>query len=404
MPDIQRPTGDPYDLVQGSWPAESETAYTVAEAAADDASTTASTRSAAADDAARQTSVEMQGKTADAVSDGYDYAATQLSEQSRNFTTIAGWMGDAAGKVSKAKNNIASLVVTGTSEIRDALDSELRGTPVAPSSNDLISQYQVEIAHVASKLGTDLDSIGHALHGDPGASRTPTYVRAASEPTAPAIERAAVHQGITGDQPQVTPTKLPEMPRAATSSNTESPSSPSTPSSPAAPHPANPTLSNLIAGSGSPSAASPGGTSTPHAPSSSTPAGQSTQAHQAPEQRQTPKPAGLPHIPSLSLPNIPAAAAESIATAVSAAATHQLPTAAPTPSTPTVPASTGLTPGVAGTPPMTPVTPGLAPIGGGGGLGTPPVTQPAPQGTTPAAPPPAPQQTAPPRSPVVDAA
>lgn len=412
MPDIQRPTDDPYDLVQGGWPAESETAYTVAEAAADDASTTASTRSAAADDAARQTSVEMQGKTADAVSDGYDHAATQLSEQSRNFTTIAGWMGDAAGKVSKAKNNIASLVVTGTSEIRDALDSELRGTPVTPSSSDLITQYQDEIASAASKLETDLDAIGHSLQGDPGASRIPTYVRAPSSSSNPTVEQAAVHQGITGgaDAPTVEPHQLPEMPRATTSSttssDTESPSGAGAPSTPAssAPHP---TLAHLIGGqggtpsAGTTSAASPGGTSATHTPSQGSP---SPQAHQSTEQSQAPKPAGLPHIPSIPLDGLPAAA-ESVATAVSSATAHQLPTT-PSTITPSVPTSTGLTPGVAGTPPVTPVTPTpLTPIGGGG-LATPTVTQPATQGTS-AAPSPAPQQTttpSPTRGPVVDTA
>jgi hypothetical protein len=405
MPDIQRPADDPYNLVQGSWPAESETAYTVAEAAADDASTTASTRSAAADDAARQTSAEMQGKTADAVSDGYDHAATQLSEQSRNFTTIAGWMGDAAGKVSKAKNNIASLVMTGTSEICVALDSELRGTPVSPSSNELTDKYRGEITAAATQLTDDLDSIGHSLAGDPGSSRTPTYVRASSTPTTPTVEQS-VHQGITGESQAlaVEPHQLPVMPRATTSSNTESPSGTSTPSAPT--HSVNPTLAHLVGGqgtsTGTPSAASPGGTSSPHAPSSSTPAVQGTQAHQPTEQHQDLKPSALPRIPNIPLPDLPAAA-ESVVTAVSSAAGHQLPTT-PSTITPSIPASTGLTPGTPGTPPVTP-TP-LTPIGGGGGLSTPPVTQPttpAPQAAA-AAPPPAPQQTAPPRSPVVDAA
>ncbi|SLI42452.1 hypothetical protein [Mycobacteroides abscessus] len=412
MPDIQRPADDPYNLVQGSWPAESETAYTVAEAAADDASTTASTRSAAADDAARQTSAEMQGKTADAVSDGYDHAATQLSEQSRNFTTIAGWMGDAAGKVSKAKNNIASLVMTGTSEICVALDSELRGTPVSPSSNELTDKYRGEITAAATQLTDDLDSIGHSLAGDPGSSRTPTYVRASSTPTTPTVEQS-VHQGITGESQAlaVEPHQLPVMPRATTSSNTESPSGTSTPSAPT--HSVNPTLAHLVGGqgtsTGTPSAASPGGTSSPHAPSSSTPAVQGTQAHQPTEQHQAPRPAALPHIPSIPLDGLPLAAAESIATVVSSATAHQLPTAPSTPA-PSVPASTGFTPGVPGTSPVTPVTPApLSPIGGGG-LTTPTVTQPvtpAPQGT-PAAPPAAsqqtaaPQQTTTPRSPAAD--
>lgn len=397
MPDIQRPTDDPYDLVQGGWPAESETAYTAAETAAGDASTTASTQSAAADDAARQTSVEMQGKTADAVSDGYDHAATQLSEQSRNFTTIAGWMGDAAGKVSKAKNNIASLVVTGTSEIRDALDSELRGTPVTPSSSDLITQYRGEIAQSATQLTTDLDSIGHSLHGDPGASTTPTYVRASSTPTTPTVEQAAVHQGITGESqaPQVTPKALPEMPRAVTAQSSESPSGAGAPSAPSAPTVPHPTLSNLISAQGTPVPST--GTATPHTPSPTT-GTPSTPSPQPSERHQQPKTPGLPRIPSLPLDGLPAAAAESVATVVSAAAGHQLSTAAQ--GTPSIPASTGITPGVPGTPPMAPVTPTpLTPIGGGG-LTPPPVAQPAPQ-VAPAAPSSAPQQT-PTRSPAAD--
>lgn len=72
-------------------------------------------------------------------------------------------------------------------------------------------------------------------------------------------------------------------------------------------------------------------------------------------------------------------------------------------SAPSTPASTGITPGVPGTPPMAPVTPApLTPIGGGGGLSTPPAVQPAtpaPQGTH-ASPSPAPQQTT--RGPAAD--
>lgn len=402
MPDIQRPADDPFNLVQGNWPTESESAYIAAETVAGDASASASTQSVAADDAARQTDSGMQGKTADSVSGGYSHVAEQLRMQSTDFTTIAGWMTDAAGKVSKAKNNIASLVLTGTQEIRDALDSETKGTPVSPSSNELITQYQGDIAAAASKLETDLDVIGHSLQGSPGSSRTPSYtsvpVSSSEQHHHGAQEVAAYNHG---DQPQVTPQKLPPMPRATTSSNTESPSAPNTPSVPAAPRSVNPTLVNLIGGqgtpTGTPSAASPGGTSSTHASSQNSP---SPQAHQAPEHHQAPKPAGLPSIPSVPLPNIPVAAAESIATAVSSAAAHQLPTAPSAPA-PSVPASTGITPGTSGAVPVTPVAPTpLTPIGGGG-LATPAVTQPAPP-VTPASPSPAPQQTAPPRSPAAD--
>lgn len=400
QPDLQKPH-DTYSLLGENWPSESESAYRTAEVAADDASTAAATQSQSATDAGTQMADES-GQTADAVSGGYGSTAAQLNEQSRNFATISAWMTDAGSKVLGAKRRIRQLVRSGTSEIRDALDSELQGTPAAPSSSELTDKYRGEIAQTASKLGADLDSIGHSLHGDPGASRTPTYVRAASEPSTPAIERAAVHQGITGesDQPQVTPQQLPEMPRAMTTQPDESPSTPSTPSVPAAPHP---TLANLIGGQATPTG-SPGGTSAPHTPSPST-GTPSTPSPQSTEHRQDTKPAGLPRIPSIPLDGLPVAAAESIATAVSSSIGHQLP--GQTPSTPPVPASTGITPGVPGTPPVTPVTPGLAPIGGGGGLSAPAVTQPTPQ-AAPAAPSPASQQTttapSPTRGAVVDAA
>lgn len=407
QPDVQKPKDDQFHLIQDSWPSESESSYAAAEVVADDTAALTSSQAESAMDAAAKTAEGMRGKTADSVSGGYDTAATQLHTQSQVYGTIAGWMTDAAGKVRTAKRQIAALVRSGTSEIRDALDSELRGIPVSPSSRELTDKYRGEIAQTASNLGADLDSIGHALHGDSGASTTPTYVRAASEPSTPAIERAAVHQGITGDsQPQVTPQQLPDMPRATTSSTTDSASGASTPATPVAPHPVNPTLAHLVGGgqsTGTPSAASPGGTSSPHTPS--TP---SAQAHQSTEQHQQPKPAGLPRIPSIPLDGLPVAA-ESIATAVTSSAAHQLSTAAPSTITPTpsIPASTGITPGVPGTPPMAPMTsmtPGLAPIGGGGGLATPAVTQPVTPVTpvTPAAPPAASQQTSPPRSPAAD--
>ncbi|MBN7564506.1 Uncharacterised protein [Mycobacteroides abscessus subsp. abscessus] len=406
MPDVQKPQDDPYGLLQQSWPTESESAYRAAETLASDMSVTVQAQSDNADDAARQTSLEMQGKTADAVAGGYTSSATHLREQSQNCTTIAAWMTDAGGTVRTAKNRMVALVRTGTSEIKDALNSELQGTPTAPTSTDLTAKYRDDIAAVKSKLGTDLDAIGHSLHGDPGASRTPSYV------SVPVSSSEQHHHGGTeqvaaynhGQSPEVTPQKLPAMPRAVTVPTAESPSGTSTPSAPT--HSVNPTLANLIGGgqgapTGTPSMGTPTGTPSQGSPGSPT--------HQSTEQRQAPRPAALPRIPSIPLDGLPVAAAESVATVVTSASGHQLSTAPSTTSTtitPSVPASTGITPGTAGTLPATPVTPTpLTPIGGGG-LATPPVTQPttpAPQAAA-AAPPPAPQQTAPPRSPVVDAA
>lgn len=406
IPDVQHPADDPFGLVGGAWPAESESSYRAALVNADDASVTAKTQAESAGDAARQTDTGMQGKTADSVTGGYAKQAGELHQQSQNYSTISAWMADAASKVEAAKRRIRQLVTTGTSEVRAALDSELQGTPTAPSSTELTDRYRSDIAQVATSLSHDLDSIGHSLAGTPGSSRTPSYT---SVPTSPTTERPNPTAGVAaynhGQAPEVTPRQLPDMPRATTSSSTESTSAPTAPAV-AAPHAVNPTLANLVGGqgasTGTPSAASP------HTPSPSTsPAGQGSPTHQSTEQHQYPKEPGLPHIPSLPLPDI-AAAAETIATAVSSATAHQLSTAAPSTITPSTPASTGITPGVPGTPPMTPMAPGLSPIGGGG-LSTPAVTQPttpAVQGT-PVAPSPAPQQTttpSPPRGPVVDAA
>ncbi|CPW82829.1 hypothetical protein [Mycobacteroides abscessus] len=408
-PDVGRPKDDPYGLLQSNWPKESEGAYRAAEVVSSDASVTAQSQAASADDAQRLTVEGMKGRTADSVSDAYAHLSRQFQQQSQTYTTIGGWMTDAAGKISGAKGHISDLVRTGTSEIKDALDSELRGTPVTPSSSELTNKYRLEISSAASKLGTDLDSIGHSLHGDPGASTTPTYVRASSTPTTPTVEQAAVHRGITGEsQPQVTPQKLPPMPRATTSSNTESASSASTPATPSAPSAPHPTLANLIGGQGSTPTSTPGGTASPHPSSQGSPSTPSPQAHQQSEHHQQPKSTGLPRIPSIPLPDLPNIPLDTITTAVSAATGHQLPTTPSVTSTQSVPVSTGITPGVPGTSPMTPMAPGLSPIGGGG-LSTPAVTQPttpAVQGT-PVAPSPAPQQTttpSPTRSPVVDAA
>ncbi|SKP38391.1 hypothetical protein [Mycobacteroides abscessus] len=407
IPDVQRPTDDPFGLLGGAWPNESENSYRSAAEDADDAAALAHAQAESADDAARRTDTGMQGKTADSLLDGYSNLADRLREQSITFTTIAAWTTDAAGKVEAAKRRIRQLAATGTSEIRDVLTSELQGTPASPSSAELTTKYRADIAAVKSTLDRDLDAIGHSLTGDPGSSTTPSYT---SVPTAPSAEHADPRVTVAaynhGQAPEVTPHQLPEMPRATPALTTESPSTTSIPSTPSAPHP---TLSNLIGGqgtsTGTPSAASPGSTSTPHTSSQGSP---SAQAHQSTEQHQHPKALGLLRIPSLPLDGLPVAAAESITTAVSSAVGHQLSTAAPSTITPSVPASTGFTPGVAGTSPVTPVTPGgLAPIGGGGGgLAAPPVAQPAPQ-ASPAAPSPAPQQTPPPsstRSPVVDAA
>lgn len=407
MPDVTRPHNDPYALIGENWPAESESAYHTAKIVADDSSVTASTQAQSARDAEARMADE-HGQTAGAVSGGYGSAERGLSEQSITYTTISAWMADAGGKVGGAKKHIASLASTGTSEIRDAITSEVTGTPVSPSSTELISQYRNDIASVASKLSTDLDAIGHSLSGDPGASRTPTYTSVPTTPTPehrnPTAEVAAYNHG---DQPEVEPHQLPPMPRAtSTPSSTESPSAPSTPA-PASPHSVNPTLSNLISGSGPSGTPSSTGTSSSKSPSNSASSGTPAGQHQPTEQHQAAKTPGLPRIPSIGLPNVPVAAAESIVTAVSSATASQLPTAAPATSAPSVPASTGFTPGVSGAPPVTP-TP-LSPIGGG--LPTPPVVQPAAPAVqgTPASPPPGVQTPAPPsppsaRGPVVDAA
>lgn len=397
--DLEKPMDDPYSLVGDSWPSESENSYHTAKVAAEDASTAASVQSESATDAGSKMGDE-HGKTADAVSSGYVAAARQLNEQSRNFTTISAWMEDAAVKVLDAKRHIRYLVRTATSEIKDAIASEVKGTPVTPSSTTLTDKYRGDIATVASTLTTDLDAIGHSLAGTPGSSHSPSYT---SVSTAPTPERPDPHMSAasyTGDHhaPEVTPRQLPEMPRAVTAQNSESTSAPTAPAV-ATPHSVNPTLSNLISGSCSSTTGSPGGTSAPHASSPS------PQARQAPEQRQTSKPPALPRIPSIPLDGLPVAAAESIATVVSAATAHQLPTAPSNTITSSTPASTGFTPGTPGTSLMAPMAPTpLAPIGVGGLSTPPPALQPAPQATS-AAPPAAPQQTtapSPPRSPAAD--
>lgn len=405
--DISKPD-DQFTLVGASWPSESESAYHSAKMVADDASTATSIQSLSASDAAAKM-VDERGETAGAVGGGYGAAAGQLGEQSIHYNTVSAWMSDAEGKVTTAKRHIRQLVRAGTSEIREALTSEVSGTAVSPSSSELTAKYQGEIASVKTKLTTELDSIGHSLAGDSGSSRTPSYVSVSTKPT---VERPDPHVSMssytgTPGAPAVEPHQLPPMPRATSPSTTEAPSATSTPATSVSPHSVNPTLSNLISGGQS---ASPSGTPSAKSPSatSGTPAGQ---AHQSTEPHQAPKSPALPRIPSIPLPGLPSAT-ESIATAVSSATASQLPTA-PTAPAAQVPASTGITPGTSGAPPMTPAPPaGLSPVGG---LTPPPVVQPAapaPQGTPPTpapgvqAPAPAQQATAPaaPRGPVADLA
>ncbi|MBE5451222.1 Uncharacterised protein [Mycobacteroides abscessus subsp. abscessus] len=410
--DIPKPVDDPFALVGDSWPTESESAYHDAKVFADNAATTASTQSQSASDAEVRMADE-RGKTADSVSGGYGSAAAQLHAQALEYHTISAWMSDAAGSVLSAKRQISALVRSGTSEIRDALNSELSGTPAAPSSSELTTKYQREIAQVASKLGVDLDAIGHSLAGAPGASRTPSYTSVSTTPTPEHADPHVSMASYTGTPgaPAPEPQKLPEMPRASAPSTTESPSGASTPTTSVDTHSVNPTLSNLIAGSASPSGTpAPPSTSSPSSHGTSSPAGQQ-QAHQPSGQHQDSKSAGLPRIPSIPLPNIPAAAA-TISTAVTSSVSgQQLPASTTTTPGSSLPASTGVTPGTSGAAPMAPVTPGLAPIGGG--LPTPPVMQPvtpAPQGTPPTptpgvqTPAPAQQATAPaaPRGPAAD--
>lgn len=409
IPDLQKPTDDPYSLIWNSWPTESEQSYRSAEVAAGDASTAASAQAQSAADAESKM-VDEGGRTAESVSGGYASLSEQLGEHARNLITVSAWMTDAATKIEGTKRRIRQLVSTGTSEIRDAFNSELAGTPVTPSSATLTDKYRNDIAAVAAKLNTDLDNIGHSLAGDPGSSTTPTYVRAAQSPKTPTVEQAAVHHSITGEGPHVEPQKLPEMPRASAPSSTESPSAPVTPSAPIAPtHAVNPTLAGLIAGSGlsgTPTAPSTSSAKSASSTPSGTPAGQSAQAHQPNEQRQNAKSAGLPRIPSIGLPDLPAAAADIATTVTSAASGQQLPTAPTTPGS-SLPASTGITPGTSGPAPMPPA--GLAPIGG---LPTPPpVTQAAPVSqASPAVPTPGVQTPSPqsppsaPRGPVADMA
>lgn len=400
-PDIPKPVDDQFSLMGDNWIQESENAYRTAESAADDASSSAA---AQANEAltAESKMVDEKGLTAERVADGYASAATDLLEQSRNLTAVSGWMVDAANRVSGAKGRITDLVLTGTSEVRAALDSELRGTPASPSSTELTDRYRSDITAVKTKLETDLDAIGHSLAGTPGSTHTPSYVSVpvpSSEQHHHGAQQVAAYN--SGQAPEVTPRQLPDMPRAMTAPTAESASSASTPATLSATSAPHPTLANLIGGQGAPTG-TPGGTSAPHTSSPNT-STQSTQARQSTEQRQTPKATGLPHIPSIPLDGLPAAAAESVATVVSAAAGHQLSTAAQGTITPSIPAPTGFTPGTPGTPPVTPVAPTpLTPIGGGA-LTPPAVTQPvtpAPQ-VAPAAVPAAPQQT-PARGPAAD--
>lgn len=411
QPDVIKPHDDPFGLLQQNWPSESESSYRAAEVSADEAATTATIQAQSALDADSKMTDE-KGKLADSIRDGYSSAATKLQEEGRELTSVSGWLADAAGVIGGAKKHMALLVRTGTSEIRDALDSEVKGTSASPSSRELTDKYRNDITAVAGKLNTDLDNIGRSLVGDPGASRTPTYVRAAASSTAPTVEQAVVHRGITGDGPRAEPHQLPEMPRATSAATVDSPSGASAPATSVAPHPVNPTLANLVGGGGqstAPSASAKSssttsGSASPSATPSGTPAGQ---AHQSNEQHQQIRPTGLPRIPSVALPDLPAAAAD-IATTITSATGSQLTTAAPTSPAAQVPASTGATPGTSGAAPMTPTAPGgLGPVGG---LTLPPVTQapPAVQGTpTPTSSgvqAPAPQQApAPaPRGPVAD--
>lgn len=411
--DIPKPTEDPYVLVGDTWPTESESAYHAAKIIADDSSAATSTQSESATDARSKMAGES-GETANSVSNGYAAVATQLSEQSREFTTISAWMSDAAGAVLSAKRQVVALVRAGTSEIRYALDSETSGIAVTPSSGELITRYRNEIQGGNSKLSVDLDAIGHALHSDAGSSNTPSYVSVPLTSTAqhsnPAAQVAAYN---TGQNPVVEPRQLPEMPRAASAlSGTESTSAPVTPSVPSAPtHPVNPTLAGLIAGSGPSGAPASPSAKSPSTASSGTLAGKAAQVSQPNVTHQDAKSLSLPRIPSIPLPDAPAVA-ESIATTITSATAHQLPTStAPTTPGSSAPASTGLTPGVSGAPPVLPTPPaGLSPIGGG--LPTAPVIQtPSVSQVSPAAPPPGVQTPSPaspppsaPRGPVVDAA
>lgn len=412
LTDVSKPQDDPFDLIQGNWPPENESAYHSSEMTADGAALTASEQAQNALDAETKMADE-KGQTAEGVASGYSSAVIQLLERARNFSTISAWMLDASGKVRTTKTGISNLVRAGTQDIRDALNSELAGDSPSPSSSDLIAQYRADIAQAASTLTVDLDGIGHSLSGDPGASRTPTYVSVPTAPTAehhnPAVQVAAYNHGQT---PEVTPQQLPEMPRASAPSSPESPSTPSAPSSTLSPHITNPTLSNLVSGSGPSGApASPSASAKSPSPASSgTPAGQQ-QARQPNETHQDAKSPALPRIPSITLPNAPAAA-ESIATTVTSAASgHQLSSQTPSTPVPSVPTNTGITPGTSGLPPVTPTPPaGLAPIGG---LTTPsPVTQPppvaqaSPATPTPGVQTPAPQSPTPaaPRGPVADLA
>lgn len=411
QPDVEKPADDPFSLLGENWPPESELAYHAAEVVADSSSVAAQEQAQSASDGESKMSDE-KGKTAQSVSDGYGSAASALSEQSRNLTTISAWMLDAAGEVRKGKRRITALVSTGNREIRDAITSETSGTPVSPSSTELITQYRNDIQGVAAKLVTDLDAIGHSLQGHPGSSSaTPAY---ASVPTTPTTERADPRAVVTayntGQHPAVEPQRLPEMPRATSPSGTESTSVPGTPSTPSAPtRSANPTLANLISGNAASSgnATAPSGTGSSHGSASGTaPDGK---AAQPTEQHQQIRPTSRPSSVSIPLPDAPAVAAD-IATAVTSATASQLP-ASTAPTTPgsSLSTSTGITPGVSGTPPVTPAPPGgLSPIGGltpSPVVQTPPASQASPTSPTPGVQAPAQQTPAPaPRGPVADLA
>lgn len=387
MTDIEKIPRDPFGLIGDNWPPQSESDYTSVATKLTNAATTARNQSTSVTQAAAGMPDDLVGQTGTAAENSYSTGAQGLTTMEFNLTSLSTWMTDCAGRVTDAKTQINTLVITGTKEINTAIADEMERKKPSPSSEELKTQYRNDIAGVKDSLKTELEAVTD------GELTQPAFVRApAATPENPDAPRKAVDDAISGIAPTDTnPVTLPPMPTAVqnvvnatptdTPDSTPSPSNPflppTAPSAPATQAPA-PTAPNAPA----PTEGAPPPTS-PTSPETSTDSRTAT----SPEKPTTPEekaPEASPlSVPSISVPD-PTGIAQTVADAVPTALAAAEPAiAAGTPPTAqfapasVVPQGTGLTPGV----PVAPPVMGTPPASTGLGAMVPPNAPQTPQST-----------------------
>lgn len=429
MTDKTRPN-DPYDLIQGNWPDESEAAYHALEQQMTTLQNTTLEHSEDATSDSASVGEDFLGRTGAGISESLGELGKGLDGSSEAARTCAMQYLSAAETISGTKAAIRLIVKAANPQIDEAKDQEAAGEEPEPSSDTLINNARSDVQAARDDYQTDMSAVTAALTASttpdapappaPRAWRAPNretaYTHAASPERREEIFQSGQYPEAFQYQSGVPPTHQPGHPGQPVPRHPGTPApAPSAPApgSPGSPNVSSPSAGNSTGLGGNPTLGNPNLSTSPGVPGGTPDAGSPTAgAPGGPAAGQPGQPgsSGLLGTPTLGplgvvgLSGLPSAAAAGAAGAASAA-TSPAPSA-PTSSTPGYPAPTGSTPGAAATGPtgIAPIAPGspgavtpAAPAPGTPSTGTPAApatgTTPTPGGQgTPAPGSPAPQQ------------